>query len=83
METDNISTEKEKILFDHSALEGKIKQYYDTQDNLANDIPMSRSSLNQRLNNNLSFNTQDIYRICKLLHIPLAEVETYFFTIKV
>ncbi|MBR4260628.1 MAG: DUF739 family protein [Clostridia bacterium] len=83
MEMDVNNEKQKRISFDHSALEGKIKQYYDTQDNLANDIPMSRSSLNQRLNNNLSFNTQDIYKICTLLHIPIEEIGTYFFTLKV
>lgn len=80
METEEL---KEKVLFDFSKLEGLIKECYDTQDNLANEIPMSRSSLNQRLNNNLSFNSQDIYRICSLLHIPVSEIGTYFFTVKV
>ena len=69
--------------FDYSALEGRIKQYYDTQENFANAIPMARSSLNLKLNGNADFTSQNIYRMCQLLKIPLIEINEYFFKIKV
>lgn len=71
------------IEFDYSALEGKIKQYYDTQDNLAKEIPMSRSSLNQKLQGNVDFTSKNIYRIANLLKIDKEEISYYFFTLKV
>ena len=71
------------IEFDYSALEGKIKQYYDTQDNLAKEIPMSRSSLNQKLQGNVDFTSKNIYRIANLLKIKKEEISYYFFTLKV
>lgn len=73
----------EKYIFDYSALEGKIKQFYDTQDNFAKAIPMARSSLNQKLNGNADFTSINIYRICDLLNIPLENVDKYFFKRKV
>lgn len=69
--------------FDYSALEGRIKQYYDTQENFANEIPMARCTLNQKINGNADFTSQNIYRICKLLKIPLTEIDEYFFKEKV
>lgn len=69
--------------FDYSALEGRIKQYYDTQENFANAIPMARSSLNQKLNGNADFTSQNIYRMCQLLKISSTEINEYFFKVKV
>ncbi len=69
----------EKIIFDYSILEGKIKQYYDTQEKFAKAIPMGRTSLNQKLQNNLDFTSQNIYRISELLHISAEEIGEVFF----
>ena len=72
----------EKPTFDYSILEGKIKQYYDTQENFAKAIPMSRSTLNQKIQNNLDFTSQNIYRISELLNISREEIGDVFFKIK-
>lgn len=71
------------IVFDYSALEGKIKQYYDTQDNFAQAIPMARSTLNQKIQGYVDWTSKNIYRVCELLHIEKEEVGHYFFTLKV
>lgn len=71
------------IQFDYSALEGKIKQYYDTQDNFSQAIPMARSTLNQKLQGYVDFTAKNIYRMCDLLHIEKEEIGMYFFTQKV
>ena len=60
--------------FDYSALEGKIKQYYDTQDNFAKAIPMGRSTLNQKLQGKVDFTARNIYVIVKLLHISEEDI---------
>lgn len=73
----------EDISFDYSALEGKIKQYFDTQDNFAQAIPMARSSLNQKLQGYVDWTSKNIYRIAELLHINKEEIGLYFFTLKV
>lgn len=73
----------ENIEFDYSALEGKIKQYYDTQDNFAKAIPMARSTLNQKLQGAIDFTSKNIYKICELLDIEENEIGYYFFKLKV
>lgn len=68
-----------KICFDYSALEGKIKQYYGTQEKFAMAISMSRSKLNQVLQNKSDFTSRKIQTICKLLDINNSEIPEYFF----
>lgn len=72
----------EKLKFDYSALEGKIKQYYDTQDKFASKIPMARSTLNQKIQTGGDFTSKNIYKMCELLYIDLEEIGIYFFTPK-
>ena len=69
--------------FNYSALEGKIKQYYDTQDNFAKAIPMARSTLNQKLQGKVDFTSKNIYTIANLLNISQEDIGKYFFTPKV
>ena len=69
--------------FNYSALEGKIKQYYDTQDNFAKAIPMARSTLNQKLQGKVDFTSKNIYTIANLLNISQEDIGKYFFTLKV
>ncbi len=70
----------DKICFDFSELEGKIKQYYGTQDKFAEAIPMSLSSLNLKLNNKAEFSSQNIRRMATLLHIDLEDIGRIFFS---
>lgn len=71
-----------KIIFDYSLLEGKIKQFYDTQENFASAIPMSRSALNNKLNNRTDFSIRNIKRISELLDISHEEIGNVFFKVK-
>lgn len=72
-----------KIEFDYSILEGRIKQYFDTQDKFANEIPMGRATLNLKLNNKVDFTSKNIKRISELLNISSEEIGTIFFKEKV
>ena len=74
---------RKKYLFDFSNLEGKIKQYYDTQDKFCKEIPMSRATLNQKLNNKINFSSDNILKISKLLDISIEEIGLVFFKEKV
>lgn len=69
--------------FDYSKLKGKIKECYDTQENFTKALGLSRTSLNQRLNNRLEFSQREILKTCKLLNINEDKIKEYFFTIKV
>lgn len=73
----------ENIKFDYRALEGKIKECFDTQDNFARTIPMSRSTLNQKLQGYVDFTSSNIYKITELLNIEKEDIGKYFFTLKV
>ena len=68
-----------KIIFDFSNLEGKIKQFYDTQDKFCKLIPMSRATLNQKLNNKKDFSASNIWKMAKLLNMSVDEIGTVFF----
>lgn len=70
------------IIFDYSILEGKIKQYYDTQEKFARVIPMGRATLNRTLQNKNDFTARKIVRICELLNIPKEEISNVFFKTK-
>lgn len=74
---------EDKIEFDYSILEGRIKQYFDTQDKFANEIPMGRATLNLKLNNKVDFTSKNIKRISELLNISPEEIGIIFFKEKV
>lgn len=71
-----------KITFDYNVLEGKIKQYYDTQENFAKAIPMGRTTLNSVLQNKSDLSARKILRMCELLNIKTEEIPAVFFTEK-
>lgn len=70
------------IEFDYSELEGKIKAVFKTQDAMAEAMGMSRSALNQRLNNVVNWKTKELITACGLLKIPLNEAHIFFLTQK-
>lgn len=49
-----------------------------TQELLCKKLKKSQTYLTSRFNGSLPFTIEDIYSICDLLMIPLAEVEDYF-----
>lgn len=73
----------EKVIFDFSELEGRIKQHYKTQRKFASAISMSLSSLNQKLNNRVEFTSQNIKTIARVLHIKDEDIGRIFFKEKV
>lgn len=69
--------------WDYSKLRGKIRERCSTQDSFAEKIGMGRVSLSQRLNNQLEFSQDEIFRSCDILEIGREEIPVYFFTPKV
>ena len=69
--------------WDYGKLRGKIREVCGTQDAFAKKLGIGRVSLSQRLNNQLEFTQDEIYKTCDLLGIPLGGVTAYFFTQKV
>ena len=64
----------------YDKLRGKIKEVCGTQDNFAEKLGIGRASLSQRLNNQLEFSQDEIFKSCDILGISLIDVSAYFFT---
>lgn len=69
--------------WEYNKLRGKIKEVCGTQDRFANCLGIGRVSLSQRLNNQLEFSQDEMFKSCEILGINLNEIPTYFFTRKV
>lgn len=69
--------------FDYRKLRGKIREFYETQDDFAKDLGIGRVSLSKRLTNQIDFSQQEIKKSCELLNIEEKEISLYFFTLKV
>lgn len=68
---------------DYSKLYGRIREMYKTQEAFAELLGISKSSLNLRLNNRREWTTNEIFKACELLNIPIKDAHLYFFTKKV
>lgn len=69
--------------WNYQKLRGKIKEICGTQDVFSERIGIGRVSLSQRLNNQLEFTQEEIYKSCEVLGIPIADVSAFFFTLEV
>ncbi len=67
----------------YDKLRGKIKEICGTQDAFAEKLGIGRVSLSQRLNNQLEFSQDEIFRSCEILNIDFSDIRAYFFTQKV
>ncbi|EJE4550691.1 DUF739 family protein [Staphylococcus pseudintermedius] len=65
--------------FDYDLLYKRMEEYRYSQSSLANAIPISRTSINHKLQGKNLFTQWEIKRICELLDIPPAKVGKYFF----
>lgn len=70
-------------MWDYSKLRGRIREKCGTQDQYAKELGIGRVSLSQRLNNQLEFSQDEIFKTCEILDIDQSEIPTYFFTIVV
>nr|DAT45986.1 MAG TPA: Protein of unknown function (DUF739) [Caudoviricetes sp.] len=66
-------------IFDYRKLKGRIKEKFNTQDNFASALGIGRVSLSQRLNNQLEFDSKEIFRAVKLLGLEEKDIPEYFF----
>ena len=64
---------------DYSKLLGRMRERGFTQEALAKDIGINKSTLNAKLKGRSPFSAIEIDIICKVLDIPNAEVGVYFF----
>ena len=71
------------MAYDYNKLRGKIKEVCGTQDSFSQKLGIGRVSLSQRLNNQLEFSQDEIFKACDILCIPREDIPVYFFTLKV
>lgn len=69
--------------FDYSKLKGRIKEVLGTQDEYAEKIGLSRTSLSLRLTGKRDFTQYEIRKSCDVLEFNPSEIPSYFFTIEV
>ena len=65
--------------YNYSELLGKMKAKKITQEELANQIHLNVSTLNQKLNNKSEFSQSEMKNILAILGEPVASVAAYFF----
>ena len=58
----------------YDKLRGKIKQVCGTQEAFAEKLGIGRVSLSQRLNNQLEFSQDEIFKSCEILKIDFSEL---------
>ena len=67
------------MAYDYSKLLGKIKEKFDTQDDFAKALGISRTSLSLKLNCKAQFNQTEMEKASELLGIDSAKIPAYFF----
>ena len=68
----------EKLVYYYKLREEMRKSGY-TQEMLANELNISASTLNQKINNKSSFRISEALKICELLDIDLKKIKEFFY----
>lgn len=68
------------MIWKYDKLRGKIKEVCGTQETFAEKLGIGRVSLSQRLNNQLEFSQDEIFKSCQILDIDFSDMPAYFFT---
>lgn len=69
------------IIFDYSKLQGRIREVCGSQGKMAQELGMSRTALNQKINNASDFTSREMLSISNYLHINFADIPAYFFKV--
>lgn len=64
-------------------LKGRIKEYFNSQSSLAEEMNLSTTALSNKLNGRTKFNYDEIISLVEILKIKKEEVFEYFFNQKV
>lgn len=73
----------EKTIFDYSKLRGRIKEYFKSEGEFADNLGISSVHLSNLLNNKADWDQPLINKACMLLKILSIDIPIYFFTEKV
>lgn len=69
--------------YDYSKLKGKIKEIYNTQNEFAEALGISTTSLSYKLNNQSDFTRNELDKAIELLKLKKEEIYDIFFSRKV
>ena len=73
----------EKIIFDNSKLNGRVREYFGTQKLFGESLDLSEPSVNKKLNNKVDFTRSEIFESIQRLNLRPEEVVDIFFKQKV
>lgn len=73
----------EKIIFDNSKLNGRVREYFGTQKLFGESLDLSEPSVNKKLNNKVDFTRSEIFESIQRLNLKPEEVVDIFFKQKV
>lgn len=69
-----------EFVYDYSLLRLRMKEFRLSQQNLADEIGISRVSLNKKMHSVTGFTQNEIRNICSVLDIEDKYIRFYFFT---
>lgn len=72
--------EKTEVIFDFSKLRGLMREKGITQDDLAEKINISPTSLSYKLNSKVAFSPKELLKIQRVLEISDNNFKDYFFS---
>lgn len=63
----------------YNKLRGKIIELFESQENFAKELGISKTSVSKKMNGKSGFSQKDIIKWAKLLEIDSKDYGTYFF----
>lgn len=71
------------MAYDYSKLNGRIIEICGTQAVFAEKMGLSERTVSLKLNNKVAWKQPEMQKAAGVLEFPEAEIQTYFFTMKV
>ena len=69
----------ERVIFDYSKLNGRIREKTGTQKKFAESMGLSSATISSKLTNKTYFDQIEIERAAKILDIDPGDISLYFF----
>lgn len=65
--------------FIYNKLKGRIIEVLGTNDKFMEAMGFSKPTMYAKLSGKFDFTQEEIYKACKILHIPIKSIHLYFF----
>ena len=69
------------MVYDYTKLQCRIREVYDTHENFAKTLGISKTNLAEKLNSIKKFSQSEIHKMHSLLSVRDEEIGAYFFTL--